>query len=108
MNWWRHATVENQPFLCPDLALAAKTAADYKHEPSGDLPQTSSSCSGGSRAAVWNLLVLDQTRADIDLSVVKVIVPGLRSIWSRWGPGRLFATSPSHSVGRPSRRATRT
>ena len=35
-------------------------------------------------------LVLDQTRPDIELKVVKVIVPGLRHFWSRFGKGRLY------------------
>ena len=35
-------------------------------------------------------LVLDQTRADIGLPVVKVIVPGLRHFTARLGPGRLY------------------
>ena len=36
------------------------------------------------------MLVLDQTRQDIGLNVVKVIVPGLRHFWQRLGPGRLY------------------
>jgi ribosomal protein S12 methylthiotransferase accessory factor len=36
------------------------------------------------------LLVLDQTRPDIGLPVVKVIVPGLRHFWARFAPGRLY------------------
>jgi ribosomal protein S12 methylthiotransferase accessory factor len=36
------------------------------------------------------LLVLDQTRPDIGLPVVKVIVPGLRHFWRRFAPGRLY------------------
>ena len=36
------------------------------------------------------LLVLDQTRPDIGLPVVKVMVPGLRHFWARFAPGRLF------------------
>jgi ribosomal protein S12 methylthiotransferase accessory factor len=35
-------------------------------------------------------LVLDQTRPDVGLSVVKVIVPGLRHFWRRLAPGRLY------------------
>jgi ribosomal protein S12 methylthiotransferase accessory factor YcaO len=35
-------------------------------------------------------LVLDQTRPDLGLPVVKVIVPGLRHFWARYAPGRLF------------------
>ena len=42
------------------------------------------------RQAGLDTLVLDQTRPDIGLNVVKVIVPGLRHFWSRFGPGRLY------------------
>jgi ribosomal protein S12 methylthiotransferase accessory factor len=35
-------------------------------------------------------LVLDQTRPDIGLNVVKVMVPGLRHFWKRFGNGRLY------------------
>ena len=35
-------------------------------------------------------LVLDQTRPDIGMPVVRVIVPGLRHFWERFAPGRLF------------------
>ena len=36
------------------------------------------------------VLVLDQTRPDVGLSVVKVIVPAMRIFWKRLGPGRLY------------------
>ena len=36
------------------------------------------------------MLVLDQTRPDIGLNVVKVVVPGLRHFWKRLGAGRLY------------------
>jgi ribosomal protein S12 methylthiotransferase accessory factor len=44
------------------------------------------------RAAELGLevLVLDQTRPDIGLHAVKVMVPGLRHFWPRLGPGRLY------------------
>jgi hypothetical protein len=34
--------------------------------------------------------VLDQTRADIGVPVVKVVVPGLRHFYRRFAPGRLY------------------
>jgi ribosomal protein S12 methylthiotransferase accessory factor len=34
--------------------------------------------------------VLDQTRPDVGLPVVKVLAPGLRPFWARFAPGRLF------------------
>ena len=36
------------------------------------------------------MLVLDQTRPDIGMPVVKVVVPGLRHFWARFAPGRLY------------------
>ncbi|WP_338122445.1 YcaO-like family protein, partial [Streptomyces albus] len=32
------------------------------------------------------VLVLDQTRPDLGIPVVKVIVPGLRHFWARFAP----------------------
>src|SRR5262249_39932076 len=37
-----------------------------------------------------DFLVLDQTRADIAVPVVKVVVPGLRHFYRRFAPGRLY------------------
>jgi ribosomal protein S12 methylthiotransferase accessory factor len=37
-----------------------------------------------------DFLVLDQTRPDIQVPVVRVIVPGLRHLYRRFAPGRLY------------------
>ena len=37
-----------------------------------------------------DFLVLDQTRPDIEVPVVRVIAPGLRHFYRRFGPGRLY------------------
>jgi bacteriocin biosynthesis cyclodehydratase domain-containing protein len=37
-----------------------------------------------------DFLVLDQTRPDIDVPVVRVTVPGMRHFYRRFGPGRLY------------------
>ena len=36
------------------------------------------------------MIVIDQTHPDIELPVVKVVVPGLRHFWPRFGEGRLY------------------
>jgi oxazoline/thiazoline synthase len=36
------------------------------------------------------VLVLDQTRPDVGFPVVRVVAPGLRHFWARFGPGRLY------------------
>jgi ribosomal protein S12 methylthiotransferase accessory factor len=38
------------------------------------------------------VLILDQTRSDVGLPVVKVVAPGLRQFWARFAPGRLYET----------------
>ncbi|WP_426421180.1 TOMM precursor leader peptide-binding protein [Bradyrhizobium genosp. A] len=40
--------------------------------------------------AGYDLLVLDQTRPDVEVPVVRVLVPGLRHFYRRFGPGRLY------------------
>jgi len=38
----------------------------------------------------YDFLVLDQTRPDVEVPVVRVIVPGLRHFYRRFAPGRLY------------------
>jgi oxazoline/thiazoline synthase len=88
VSWWTGATTANQPYLLPDPGEAARAAADYGYTPSGYL-DLDGACSVARRAGL-DILVLDQTRPDINLPVVKVVVPGLRHFWPRFAPGRLF------------------
>jgi ribosomal protein S12 methylthiotransferase accessory factor len=37
-----------------------------------------------------DFLVLNQTRPDIEVPVVRVVVPGMRHFYRRFGPGRLY------------------
>jgi oxazoline/thiazoline synthase len=47
-------------------------------------------CLRAAKQAGLDFLVLDQTRPDIDVPVVRVIVPGLRHFYRRFAPGRLY------------------
>ena len=38
----------------------------------------------------YDFLVLDQTRPDVEVPVVRVLVPGLRHFYRRFAPGRLY------------------
>jgi len=49
-----------------------------------------SACVNLAKAAGLDFLVLDQTRPDIEVPVVRVIVPGLRHFYRRFAPGRLY------------------
>ncbi|WP_432752725.1 TOMM precursor leader peptide-binding protein [Streptomyces sp. JL2001] len=88
LHWWRTATTINQPYLLP--AGPDRTPADFPYTPRTDLADDVAAAEALARGLGSELLVLDQTRADIGLPVVKVIVPGLRTFWTRFAPGRLF------------------
>jgi ribosomal protein S12 methylthiotransferase accessory factor len=90
LRWWRKATLANQPYLSPDPGRPALRPADYPSLPSDDLRDDVEAIHGRLRDKGLQLLVLDQTRPDIGLPVVKVIVPGMRQFWARFAPGRLF------------------
>lgn len=89
-SWWRHATVANQPYLIPDPAERPRVPGDYNYAPCQDLSEDVAVIQGKLESLGMEVLVLDQTRPDIGLPVVKVIVPGMRHFWARLGPGRLF------------------
>ena len=56
----------------------------------GDLLSAVDGCVARAAALGLETLVLDQTRSDIGLPVVKVVVPGTRQFWPRLAPGRLY------------------
>jgi oxazoline/thiazoline synthase len=88
-HWLRTATTANQPYLVP-AAEPPRTAASYPYVWAEDVTEEIRACQALVEGAGLEMLVLDQTRAEIGLSVAKVIVPGLRHFWPRFAPGRLY------------------
>jgi len=90
LSWWAETTVENQPWLLPDHTVPATTLADYP-EPSGrSLADVIEQCNQRVADLGMEMIILNQSRPDIELSVAKVIVPGMRHFWRRLAPGRLY------------------
>lgn len=89
LHWLRTATVANQPYLEP-LAGPPRRAADFPAHRNDDLRDDVLFCQALAERQGSELLVLDQTRPEIGLPVVKVIVPGMRHFWARFAPGRLY------------------
>jgi ribosomal protein S12 methylthiotransferase accessory factor len=90
VGWWSTATVADQPYLLPDPAAPARGPASFGELATEDLRDDVEIVHRRVRELGMELLVLDQTRPDIGLPVVKVIVPGMRGFWSRFAPGRLY------------------
>ncbi|MGW0828062.1 TOMM precursor leader peptide-binding protein [Streptomyces sp. NPDC002845] len=90
LGWWWGATVRTQPYLLPDPSRPARGAADFEFQNRPDLRDDVEAVVELLRGHGMDLLVLDQTRPDIGIPVVKAVVPGLRHFWARYAPGRLF------------------
>jgi oxazoline/thiazoline synthase len=83
-------TTKDLPHVVPDPNVAARVATDYMQRWSKDLKEDVLICKAIIEEQGMEMLVLDQTRGDVGLPVVKVIVPGLRHFWPRLAPGRLY------------------
>lgn len=88
--WFTEATLDNQSYLLPNQSIKPKIYTDYSFKFRNNLKEDILSCVEIASDLGLETLVLDQTRPDIGLKVVKVIVPGLRHFWSRFAPGRLY------------------
>jgi bacteriocin biosynthesis cyclodehydratase domain-containing protein len=88
--WWKSATLANQPYLAPSDQVPLRRRADFASTWSEDLCDDLLRCQALVESRGMELLVLDQTRPDVGLPVVKVVVPGLRHFWTRFAPGRLY------------------
>lgn len=89
-DWWKNATVENQPYIYPDDSLPMSKREHYSVPQTSDLLEDIAIARSLVESRGMEFLVHNQTRPDIGMPVVKVIVPGLRHFWTRYASGRLF------------------
>lgn len=89
-GWFNSATIASQPHLVPDDKRPPKRLADYPKQWSDDLYTDVMTCVKIAKEKGLETLVLNQTRPDVGLHVVKVVVPGMRHYWERFAPGRLY------------------
>lgn len=76
--------------LLPDPDLPMTTASTHAPRWSDDIRDDIEWCVARVAEHGMETLVLDQTHPDVGMSAVKVIVPGMRHHWPRFGPGRLY------------------
>jgi ribosomal protein S12 methylthiotransferase accessory factor len=77
-------------YLMPDEAVRPRQQSDYQQVHELDLKEHVERCVRIAADHDLETIVVDQTRAEVGLTVVKVIVPGLRPFWARFAPGRLY------------------
>jgi bacteriocin biosynthesis cyclodehydratase domain-containing protein len=95
-EWLDGAAVGAEPWLRPREGARARRLADFPALASADdIAVDVRTCVDRLAAAGLETLVLDQSRSDIDVRVVRVTVPGLRHFWRRLAPGRLYDVPPA-------------
>jgi oxazoline/thiazoline synthase len=81
--------LKEYPFLTPN-GRQAPIIPGTTFGPMENTRQQVDACVEIARKAGLDFLVLDQTRPDVETSVARVIVPGLRHFYRRFGAGRLY------------------
>jgi bacteriocin biosynthesis cyclodehydratase domain-containing protein len=78
------------PFLTPSGGAMTRPDADPKASLLDNTRDQVDACVDIARRAGLDFLVLNQTRPDVEVPVVRVVVPGLRHFYRRFAPGRLY------------------
>jgi bacteriocin biosynthesis cyclodehydratase domain-containing protein len=81
--------LQDHPYLVPGGRALVQSGLGAKFDHLEAREQVSA-CVRLAKRAGLDFLVLDQTRPDIEVPVVRVIVPGLRHFYRRFAPGRLY------------------
>ena len=81
--------LDDHPYLTPsgNPMVRPEFGSKFGHL---DTSEQAAACVSLTKQAGLDFLVLDQTRPDIEVPVVRVIVPGLRHFYRRFAPGRLY------------------
>jgi oxazoline/thiazoline synthase len=81
--------LDEYPYLSPSGNQLIQPDFDSKFSQL-DTQEQVRACVRLAKEAGHDFLVLDQTRPDIGVPVVRVVVPGLRHFYRRFAPGRLY------------------
>jgi ribosomal protein S12 methylthiotransferase accessory factor len=84
-SWLNTATLETQTYLLP----AGYVAAPREPEPAS-IERQLEYCARRLNERGINPVAVDQSSPDVILKTVRVVAPGLRHIWARFAPGRLY------------------
>lgn len=82
--------LQEHPFLTPSGSPTTQPDPGLKFGPLDNARDQVVACVDIAKRAGLDFLVLDQTRPDVEVPVVRVIVPGLRHFYRRFAPGRLY------------------
>src|SRR4029453_11984300 len=87
---WDPDAIADPCYLYPADHLAVRRQEDFPEVRREDLRDDILAFVEKAARCGLETLLVDLTRPDAGLHAVKVVVPGLRHIWPRFGPGRLY------------------
>ena len=90
LRWWKTARLADCAWLAPAADQPPRKASQFSVAETSDTLEDVEHCRALVEARGLEFLVLDQTRPDIGMPVMRVIVPGMRHFWARFAPGRLY------------------
>ena len=90
IDWLRTTRIDDAPWLRPAPGAPLRRVEDHPSPDGQRLDETLQAMLTRAAAAGLEVLVVDQSRPEIELNVAKVMVPGLRHFWRRLGRGRLY------------------
>jgi ribosomal protein S12 methylthiotransferase accessory factor len=82
--------LQGYPFLTPSSHPIVLPGSDAQIGALDNTRNQVLACVDIARRAGLDFLVLNQTRPDVEVPVVRVIAPGLRHFYQRFAPGRLY------------------
>lgn len=88
-TWMSRVGLNEVQYLCPPEGSDPIRAEVYSSAAVSEPGEAVRLCVETARDLGLEVLVLDQTRPEVDLCVAKVVVPGLRHFWRRLAPGRM-------------------
>lgn len=90
-TWLNRATVHSELYLAPRGIAAVRPEPECELEPG----QVVSLCAQRMMDRGLRPILVDQSHPEVLLKTVRAIAPGLRHIWGRFAPGRLYEI-PAH------------
>jgi oxazoline/thiazoline synthase len=95
LGWYTTVRVADEPWLAPDPDQARTTPDTHASSSTGDIAEDVRRGVDLAARAGIEVIVVQQSRPELELAVVKVLAPGLRHFWRRLGPGRLWDVPPA-------------
>ena len=89
--WWRNAKIATETYLVPNDEPPMRLE-DFNDPSSDDIADDIRTAVTIGKEHGFELMVVDQTRPDLGLNVVRVIAPELGHFWRRFGNKRMFET----------------